>query len=117
MTTRDFKGIPSLQEVECVGKYLTPDLQLLSLKLFRISDSSLLASLNVFRNSCVTFGDYASCRVDTADTHKSSLRALVVDMAEGESKAYGCNASTLNSLGYTRTVTWTILVTRRRKFL
>ena len=117
MSTHDFKGISSLQEVECKGTYLNPDVQLLSLKLFRITDSSLLASLNVFRNSCVTFGDFSSCFVDTVDTHKSSLRTLVVDLDEGESKAYGCNASTLNSLGYTQTLTWTILVTRRRKLV
>ena len=86
MTSRDFKGIPSLQEVECKGENLKPDVKLLSLKMYRVSDNTVLASRNVFKNSCLTEDDFSSCFVDTRDTHQSKLRVLVDDLEAGESR-------------------------------
>lgn len=113
MISRDFKDIPSLKEVECWGANLNPDVKLMSLKLYRVTDNSVLASLNVFTNSCVTFGDFSSCTVDTVDTHKSRLRVLVPDLEEGETRRYGCKANTLKPLGDTETLIWTLPVTRK----
>ena len=117
MVSRNFKGISSLQEVECLGASLNPDVKLLSLRMFSVPDNFVLASLNVFTNSCVTFGDYSSCAIDSSDTHRSRLRVLVFDLDAGESRQYGCKASTISSLGEPKTVTWSIMVTHESKCL
>ena len=113
MTSRDFKGIPSLQEVECLGGSLKPELKLLSLKIYTVTDSAVLASLNVLTRACLTYADFSSCYVNTSDTHKSRLRVLVPDLREGESREYGCKVNALTSEGDTKVSTWSIFVTRR----
>lgn len=99
----------------CTGQLLDPNVQLLSLKLFKLPGNVLLASANIMKHSCVTFGDYVSCYVDSENTHRSSVKTLVVDLEEGESRSYGCNVTTMNSLGYTKALTWTTFVTRKSK--
>ena len=113
MTSRDFKGIPSLQEVECSGGSLKPELKLLSLKMYTKADNLVLASLNVITNTCLTYGDFSSCYVHTSDTHRSRLRVLVPDLGEGERREYACRVSAINSEGDTKVSTWSIVVTRR----
>ena len=115
MTSRIFKDIPSLQEVECSGGSLKPEVTLLSLQMHRLSDSKTLASLNVFLNTCVTLSSYSSCVIDSGDTHKSRLRVLVDDLAEGESRGYGCTVNTVKSVGNPVTLNWTIHIRRNSK--
>ena len=115
MTSRDFKGIPSLQEVECLGGSLKPDLKLLSLKIYTTADNSVLGSLNVITNTCLTYGDFSSCFLHTGDSRWSRLRVLVPDLQEGESREYGCKVSAINSEGDTMVSTWSLFVTRRRE--
>ena len=112
MMWRDFKGFSSLKEVECWGGSLEPEVKLLSLQLYTLPERTVLASLNVITKNCVTFGDYASCFIDGNDTHKSRLRILVYDLAEGEREEFGCTAISLKSLGNTKTLNWSIYVTR-----
>ena len=113
MTSRDFKGIPSLQEVECSGGSLKPELKLLSLKIYTTRKNVVLGSLNVITNTCLTYGDFSSCYVNGTNTHRSRLRVLVPDLDEGESREYGCRVSAINSEGDTKVSTWSIFVTRR----
>ena len=115
MTSRIFKGIPSLQEVECSGGGLKPEVTLLSLQMHRLSDSQTLASLNVFLKTCVTVSSYSSCAIDSGDTHRSRLRVLVDDLAEGESRGYGCTVNTVQSVGNPVTLNWTIHIRRDSK--
>ena len=115
MVTRDFKGITSIQEVECLGGGLRAEVKLLSLKLYTLEDNGVVASLNVIANTCLTYTDYSSCSVDTRDTHKSRLRLLVHDLEEGESREYGCRALALHTTGDESGLTWSILVTRKSK--
>ena len=115
MTSRDFRGISSIQEVECSGGSLNSDVKLISLQLFELPDSTVLASLNVYTNNCMTFSDYSSCTVHPADTHKSKLRILVHDLEEGESREYGCTANTVNPLGNVIFRNWKLLVRRHSK--
>ena len=115
MTSRIFKDIPSLQEVECSGGSLKPEVTLLSLQMHRLSDSKTLASLNVFLKTCVTLSSYSSCVIDNGDTHKSRLRVLVDDLAEGESRGYGCTVNTVKSVGNPVTLNWTIHIRRNSK--
>ena len=115
MTSRIFRGIPSLQELECTGRSLKPEVKLLALQLYMLPDHELLASLNGYSNNCVTFGEYSSCVVDSTDTHKSRLRILVADLTEGESRRYKCTATTVDSYGLSKIITWNIVVRRISK--
>lgn len=115
MTSRDFRGISGIQEVECFGETLDVDLKLISLQLFRLPESTVLASLNVISNNCMTFGDYSSCRLHPADTHKSRVRVLVHDLEEGEGREYGCTATAVTPLGNAVTQNWKLFLRRSSK--
>ena len=117
MKTRDFHGTQIIQEVECVGANLRTDSKLISLQLFKLPDSTVLASLNVFARNCMTYGEYASCAINPDDSHKSRLRVLVHDLREGESREYGCTANTVTPQGNSVYKNWKILVTRNRKYV
>ena len=112
MTSRDFRGISSIQEVECWGGNINSDVKLMSLQMYKLPESTVLASLNVYTNNCMTFGDYSSCVIHPSDIHRSRIRILVHDLEEGESREYGCSANTLNSLGNSVIRTWKLRIIR-----
>lgn len=112
MTSRDFRGIPSIQEVECWGGHLNPEVKLISLQLFKLPESTVLASLNVITDNCLTFIEYSSCTIHPANTHRSTLRMLVHDLAEGDSREYGCTANTVNQLGNSIYEHWKLALRR-----
>lgn len=116
MVSRDFRGIPSIQEVECWGGYLEADAKVFSLTLFKISDNRILSNVNHLTNQCVTYGDFSSCTIDSGNTRNSRIRILVTDMAEEEARKYGCNVTSFKLVGeIPRAVTWSITVTRPSK--
>ena len=115
MTSREFRGIASIQEVECSGASLNSDVKVISLQLFQLPDSTVLASLNVYTNNCMTFTDYSSCTIHPEDTHKSKLRILVHDLEEGESREYGCTANTVTPLGNVVFQNWKLLLRKNSK--
>ena len=116
MTSRDFRGIHSLQEVECFGDNLNSEVKLISLKMYKLPESTVVASLNVYTNNCMTYGDYASCVIHLASVHQSRLRLLVHDLEEGESREYGCTANTINPQGDSIFRNWKILLWRNSKY-
>lgn len=113
LTSSTFKNIPEIQEVECWPGNMESDLKLLSLSLYRVSDKSVLALLNVYTNNCLTHGEYSSCVIDASDPRKSKVRVLVADLQEGESRTYGCDVKAFTSRGETTKSTKSVLVTRR----
>ena len=117
MTSRKFKGFPSLLEVECSGETLKPEMKLISLQIHRLVDSTAIASLNVHTGSCITLGDFSSCVMGSVDANKSRLRILVDDLEEGESREYGCVVTAVSSFGNAEVTNWKILINRRRKDL
>ena len=116
LIARDFKGFPSLQEIECTGRDLKPEVDLLSLSMFRLSDHFVLGTLHVIKNSCFTRTDFSSCSIDLDNSHNSKLRVLVSDLAEGESQEYGCKANIITGRGETDASTWTLVVTRKSEY-
>ena len=112
MSVRNFKGFSSLQEVECWGGHLKTEVKLVSLKLYTISDNSVLAYLNTLTHECITHGAYSSCSIDTVTSRRSRLKVLVADLAEGESRGYGCKASSFRSGEEPKTDTWSIVIRR-----
>jgi hypothetical protein len=112
MTSRNFRGFHSIQEVECSGVTLDPTVKLISLKLVKLPESDVLGSLNVIGNTCLTYGDYSSCIVYPDESHRSKLRVLVHDLSEGESREFGCTANTVNTAGDVIFENWKLLVIR-----
>ena len=112
MRVGNFKGFPSLLEVECQGGHLEGGVKVLSLKLYAASDNSVLAYLNTYSNECITYGEYSSCFIDLTDSRNSRLRVLLVDLESGESRRYGCKASIFRSGEEAKTATWSLVVTR-----
>ena len=115
MRSRAFRGIPSIQEVECWGGTLTSDVKLMGLQMYRLPESTVVASLNVYTNNCNTFDDYSSCIIFPSVTHRSKVRLLVHDLKEGESREYGCTATILKPLGIAATTRWSLRVKRNGK--
>ena len=105
--SRRFNGISSLRQIECTGTALRTDVKLIALKLFRLADNHLLASMNVFDGTCLSFGAYAACEVRMTNTKKSSLRILDLGLQPGRQVKYGCNVSTIDARGYSSFQTWT----------
>ena len=116
MTVRNFRNISSIQEVECSGVALGPEISLLSLKTYTLLNSTVTAYLNIMKNECITLNEYSSCVIDSSNTRNSRLRFLVHDLGEGESRSYGCVAVSFKSLEETTTWTWTITVTRPSEY-
>ena len=113
MTVRYFKGFRSLQEIECSPARLNAEVKILSIKMFTVPGDTVLAHANPVTNECLTFKEFSSCKIDTSDTRKSGLRVLVSDLEEGESRQYGCKATSFGSLGDTETSTWYLTVNRK----
>lgn len=116
ITVRDFRNISSIQEMECSGDTLRPEISLLSLKTFRVADGTVTAYLNTLKHECITLTEYSSCVIDSGNTRRSRLRFLVHDLQEGESREYGCTANSFRSLEDTRTWTWTVTVRRNSEY-
>jgi hypothetical protein len=115
MSSRDFRGFRSIQEVECWGGKLTSDVRLISLLLVRLPDSVTLASLNVITENCMTYSEFSSCVIESQDTHRSKVRVLVHDLQEGESRMYACSATTVTPQGKAVETQWTLRVFRSSK--
>ena len=115
MTVRDFLGFPSLQEVECSGGSLKAEVDLLSLTLFTIADSSILAIVNPLKNTCKTYSEFSSCHIRAGDTRSSVVRTLVADLKEGESTVIGCNVTSFLDTGHPQVYSWSLPVFRKRR--
>ena len=116
MTSRDFRGIASIQEVECWGGRLNAEVKLISLQLFKLPDSTVLASLNVITHNCMTYSEFSSCVIQPNDTHDSRVIILVHDLKAGESRDYGCTATTVTPQGNAVVTNWKLLLVRNSKF-
>lgn len=117
MTVRNFRGFPSLQEVECSGKTLTREVDTLSIMLFRMSDKSPITTVRTSKNTCHTLTDYASCHIDTGDPRKSVARVLVSDLRVGQITVIGCSVTVMYYFGHPQVYNWSIKVTPKCKLI
>lgn len=115
MTVRNYRGFPSLQEVECWGGDLEAEVRLLTLKMYDVSDNAVVAFLNIYENQCVAYGEFASCVINTPDAKRSKLRVLAADLVENQTRVYGCIANVLRDTEADK-ITWTVSVRMNRKF-
>ena len=96
--------------VECSGINITPEVDLISMKMFTWRENTLLANLNILRATCQTHGVFSSCHLQVSETKRSSLRILVSDLRAGESTVIGCNVSTFSEIIVAPKYTWLIVI-------
>ena len=102
--------------MECTGATLPADTDLLSMVLYQVSSAKLLAIANLRKRSCSTSQTFIACHIDESDSRRSKIKALISDLTEGQSRAYGCNLTSLNSAGQSSIVSWSLVVTRSSKY-
>ena len=92
---------------------MPPDSDLFFMVLYQVTDTSdggikTLGQLNVNKRECSTYEDYVSCDIVESESRRSRLKALVADLAEGQSRVYGCNVSALISGSTAGIMSWSI---------
>lgn len=115
MTAREFKGISSIQEVECWAGNLEAEVDVLSLTLFDGANNSVLAYVNPLKNLCLTAFAFSSCLIDSGNTRNSRVMTLVPDLKEGEIRRYGCNITSFRAKEHTQMQSWSLVVQGKSK--
>ncbi|XP_025102308.1 uncharacterized protein LOC112568945 isoform X2 [Pomacea canaliculata] len=111
LTSNYFRGFHHIQEVLCTGEPLPPDSDLLSMVMFDSHHKNLVAVVNLRKRECFTSHSFISCEIHDTDSRRTRLRALVLDLPEGQARVFGCNLTTLAAGGLTNIVTWSLVVT------
>lgn len=107
-----FQGHDHVLEVECSGETLASDKDLLSMVLYSARDNKVLATVNLKTRECATSDRFSSCVFDERDSHRTRLRALVLDIAEGETWPFGCNLTTFKTADGAIFVSWTAVAVK-----
>ena len=112
LTSRPFHGFHNIRVLECTGRGLDAGVDVMSMVLFALARDRVVASVYTLKGQCSTSeASFASCRVDAGgDSRGTTLRALVTDLLEGQTRAYGCNVTSFRSGGRVEAVTWSLLV-------
>ena len=110
LSSKSFQGFHNLQEIQCSGENLPQGSDLMAMVLFEANSNSILAAANLRKMECSTSDRYVACHLDDTDTRKSRLMALVDDLAEGQSRVYGCNVSAFASGMQIELFSWSITV-------
>lgn len=97
----------TVQQVECSGHVLEPDVTLFGMTLFAGANHDVLAYVNLRDKECATSRVYSACVIDGSDYRKTKLMALVLDLRDDESRMYGCNVTSLKS-GKGHIISWSI---------
>ena len=103
-----------MQEVECLGRGLNPDQDLLTMSIFTATTDTVHASVNFANRECLTSDKFSSCLVDEADSKSTRLRTLV-SLREGETWVVGCNVSCFVPGGRVQTVSWFVTLIQTSK--
>ena len=115
LSVQPFQGVSSVQELQCSGDTLPSDADLMSIVLYQRANHHVMSILNLRKRQCSTSGDYVSCVINESDSRKSVVKALVYDLPEGQSRAYGCNVSVLTSKGRFEAVSWSVTAHHQSK--
>ncbi|XP_076457966.1 uncharacterized protein LOC143291754 isoform X10 [Babylonia areolata] len=105
-----FQGFHELQELQCSGESVPPDSDIVAMVLYEAGKSRVLAAANVGKRQCSTSHRFVACHLDPTDTRKSRLKVLIDDLAEGQSRVYGCNVTFLTSTMETKIAKWSTTV-------
>ena len=117
LSSRSFQGFTDIQEIQCLGDSLPPESDVILMLLYQAVDNKIIATMNMKKRECSTLEEYTSCDMVDSDPSKSRLRALITDIAEGQSRVYGCNISVLISGIRMESFSWTITLRHISKWL
>ena len=116
LSSKLFQGFHGLQEIQCSGENLPQDSDLMTMTLYEANSNFVLAAANIGKQECSTSHNYVACHLDIIDRRKSQLKALVDDLAEGQSRVYGCNVSAFDSTSRVQLFSWSITIHHISKF-
>ena len=85
--------------------------------LFNDLHNTVLAAVNLKKKECSTAKKFVSCEIVENDSRRSKVKALVDDLAEGQSRVYGCNVSAFISGVRMQIFSWSITVQRLSKYI
>ncbi|KAK7488917.1 hypothetical protein BaRGS_00019874 [Batillaria attramentaria] len=111
LLTRLFKGMPSIQEVECSGESIGSDM--VGITLFTARDNRVIAYFDADDEKCFTSSFYSACLTDGRERHRTKLVTLVADVSDSEPRLYGCNVSIFRA-GRPGVVSWSVKVQLNR---
>lgn len=116
LTYRPFGGSPSVLELQCTGKVLPGDLNLVSISLYETRNKNKsLASVTLLLNSkCTTSDMFSSCEIDAQNTRNTAVRALLLDLRPGQVREFGCDVTVLVG-ARSQTLTWQLDVRALRE--
>lgn len=117
LSSRSFQGFTDIQEIQCLGDSLPPESDVILMLLYQAVDNKIIATMNMKKRECSTLEEYTSCDMVDSDPSKSRLRALITDIAEGQSRVYGCNISVLISGIRMESFSWTITLRHISKWV
>lgn len=61
-------------------------------------------------SECLTSDVFSSCLMNDQDSRQAKLRFLLTDLAPGQSRAYGCNVTSVHHGRQARINTWVLIV-------
>ncbi|KAL8563668.1 hypothetical protein ACOMHN_035402 [Nucella lapillus] len=133
MRSGEFQGAPAVTEVECSGSALPPNLTPYSLTLYTSDTQTnhnnnknnnnnngksgeptrtkVVCSVSLMTEECLTSDRFASCHLDRRDVRMTSVRALLLDLREGEEQRWGCEVVVQDDVtNRARIFNWSLLV-------
>nr|KAG5702000.1 hypothetical protein BaRGS_015735 [Batillaria attramentaria] len=115
MSTRTFRGLPHILELQCTGQPLDSDTDLFSMTLYTLGNTSVVASVNLKTGECLTSSTFSSCVINERDSRKTQLKTLVIGLKQEERRGYGCNLTSLKSGAFGNIISWSFVVSGKGK--
>ncbi|KAL8577587.1 hypothetical protein ACOMHN_036778 [Nucella lapillus] len=110
LTVTSFRDLTNIQEIECSGRSVDLDADLMSMTFFTSTPKRVLGVINHGRGECSTAEVFVLCEVDPKDSRRTRIKALVYDIPAGTSRDYFCNVTSLKTGGWRKTFSWNITV-------
>ncbi|XP_076457965.1 uncharacterized protein LOC143291754 isoform X9 [Babylonia areolata] len=110
LSSWSFQGFHELQELQCSGENVPADSEIMIMVLYDTATKDILAAASIGKRQCSTSHRFVACHLDPADTRQSRLKVLIDDLAEGQSKVYGCNVTFVTPDMQVKTFSWSTTV-------
>lgn len=110
LISRRFRGFHNIHEVMCSGETLSSDTDIFTMILYAVPQDTVVAFVNLKKQECYTSESFVSCNIDHSDSRRSNLKTLVADLAEGQTRVFGCNLTAVAARGRTQIYSWKLSV-------
>ena len=107
MSSKLFQGMTNIQLLQCSAKTLPENSDVLYMSLYEMYPRKTILRANLRSGVCSSQELFASCDIDGSNTQNTRLNALIPNIAEGRSRAFGCNVTALIFEGFVETYSWT----------